>query len=1022
MRACEPRESLRAGLAMSLRPPSNSREEAIAKHLDEVAESLPAQGPLGVFIHHNPLHAFEGQHFEEAALEQGRLLGCEAFLPEATYRGALADGRITPAAVARVLDEACATRLGLFSAAGVTAGLSPTRQVLEAELAYGEDPPGRAELRWLLGETAALTRLDPAVPRAARVRLLGAAVDVARELEPRVVTDLWHACCELGARSEESDARRGSRHRSTTTAVSFYGRGLRPARAGRPLDTIVAPFIIRLAGAYLDQGIARWPAPLRERGFLRAVLELYGRGGPAPAHGLESLPSLFAEELRSGRTELASIAHSLDELGLGAEREHAYLAATCLATKGWAGLFRQMEKTPERAPVEAPPATLAAFVAVRLLVERAAQRSAKPSPERAAPPLSTDSRHARGTGHLDAPEPAWPLFRLAQAMGWTPAELRSRSADEALELCDVVLTLDGTERRRLLHRAYELSFRDMLFGALSAPLPTRSAPSEASPAARPPAQLVFCLDEREESFRRHLEDALPELETLGAAGFFSVPMAYRALGHVRAVPLCPIGIRPRHEVAEVAPPASAFTEGRELTRRAMRTTVASVARGSHTLVIGSFVAVLFGALLAIPLVLQVVAPRLSRFLSRRSRALVAPERHARLAVRADAGSALPVPASARPARDLPARQLGFTTREMADCVERLLVDMGVATRLAPLVFFIGHGSTTPNNPLASAYHCGACGGGRGGPNGRAAASMGNDPEVRELLAKRGLVIPADTWFIGGEHDTANDALTLFDEDLVPASHRDTLERVLDALDEARARNAQERCRRFGVAAARVLRPLALAHVEARAVDLAEARPEYCHGGNAACFIGRRARTRHLYLDRRVFLVSYDPTSDADGVVLRRLLAAVVPVVVGINLEYFFGAVDPSGYGCGTKLPHNVTGLIGVMDGAASDLRTGLPIQTLEIHEPMRLALTVECEREPLLAAIAADASLRRLVENEWLFLSRLCPKSQLVEELRHGAFAPFVPGPAPTAHARTSRAWYRAHAGNVPFATLGESP
>jgi uncharacterized protein YbcC (UPF0753/DUF2309 family) len=44
------------------------------------------------------------------------------------------------------------------------------------------------------------------------------------------------------------------------------------------------------------------------------------------------------------------------------------------------------------------------------------------------------------------------------------------------------------------------------------------------------------------------------------------------------------------------------------------------------------------------------------------------------------------------------------------------------------------------------------------------------------------------------------------------------------------------------------------------------------------------------------------------------------------------------YGCGTKLPHNVTSLLGVMDGAQSDLRTGLPWQMVEIHEPTRLAI------------------------------------------------------------------------------------
>src|SRR5437762_965210 len=65
----------------------------------------------------------------------------------------------------------------------------------------------------------------------------------------------------------------------------------------------------------------------------------------------------------------------------------------------------------------------------------------------------------------------------------------------------------------------------------------------------------------------------------------------------------------------------------------------------------------------------------------------------------------------------------------------------------------------------------------------------------------------------------------------------------------------------------------------------------------------------LFLDRRAFLVSYDPVRDDDGAVLARIMEAAVPVVAGISLEYYFGYVDPTGYGCGTKLPHNVTSLL-----------------------------------------------------------------------------------------------------------------
>jgi uncharacterized protein YbcC (UPF0753/DUF2309 family) len=146
-------------------------------------------------------------------------------------------------------------------------------------------------------------------------------------------------------------------------------------------------------------------------------------------------------------------------------------------------------------------------------------------------------------------------------------------------------------------------------------------------------------------------------------------------------------------------------------------------------------------------------------------------------------------------------------------------------------------------------------------------------------------------------------------------------------------------------------------VEARSVDLAQVRPELGHATNAVCIIGRRWRTRGLFLDRRAFLVSYDPGTDDDGTILARTLAAVGPVGAGINLEYFFSVVDRLGYGAGTKLPHNITGLIGVMDGHASDLRTGLPWQMVEIHEPVRLLVVIDQTPEKIMAAAEAVPSV-----------------------------------------------------------------
>src|SRR5207248_751262 len=134
------------------------------------------------------------------------------------------------------------------------------------------------------------------------------------------------------------------------------------------------------------------------------------------------------------------------------------------------------------------------------------------------------------------------------------------------------------------------------------------------------------------------------------------------------------------------------------------------------------------------------------------------------------------------------------------------------------------------------------------------------------------------------------------------------------------------------------------------------------------------------------LSSYDATQDPTGQSLAAVLAAVVPVCAGISLEYYFSLVDNDRYGCGTKLPHNVTGLVGVMDGHASDLRTGLPWQMVEIHEPVRILFVVETTPERLMKVINTNASLKELVQNRWIRIATIDPESGRIHVHRDSGF------------------------------------
>ena len=232
----------------------------------------------------------------------------------------------------------------------------------------------------------------------------------------------------------------------------------------------------------------------------------------------------------------------------------------------------------------------------------------------------------------------------------------------------------------------------------------------------------------------------------------------------------------------------------------------------------------------------------------------------------------------------------------------------------------------------------------------------------------------------GLHNTASEEITFFDLELLPTSHVRSLRLARDLFSRVAERNAHERCRRFESARLDLSPQESLLHVQERAEDLAQTRPEYGNCTNALCFVGRRSRIRGLYLDRRSFLMSYDKSQDTENsMILARILGAVIPVCEGINMLYTLSAIDSRGWGSGTKLPHNVTSLLGVMDGAASDLRPGLPWQGVDIHEPVRLLFVVETPRpEAMLKIMEENATVGRICKNGWA--SAGCPGPCVFED------------------------------------------
>lgn len=865
--------------------------------------------PMTTFVHHNPIRSLETYPFHEAVKVAHRFIGGKGYLSNEMYRRLADSGRILNKDIDAAVKRVAEDKIVKLGGKEVS-----HFDVLRALLLEGISAPANDTIQ------AFVKRL----PNSSEIYSLSESLNINHEQ----------------SQSGFSIAR--------DITLSMWSE----QNTGSQIVSLIDQELIKWCEAFLDEGHASWSMPERESGFYASWKSLAAKewspcGIKDSSKKIKALPTSPEEAL---------LEH-LDILGIPEELRKEYLSLQLTALYGWASFINWRSENDSYQWQKAYPIDLVQYLAVRLFYERELVDKTCRSELGIEGKLSSILSYVESNQDTSSSSvkniqlaAAWRLTKLSEVL--QVKSLEAASIDELQQLLTWLDNFPESEHGSVWLDAYEIGYQEDLICKLEKSI---SSGVESNTSKRPLAQLMFCIDVRSEPFRRSLE-SIGNYETIGFAGFFGIPIRCRALDHHHETDQCPAIVQPAYRVHEVVREGQEEEKITHEKRKSFMHMLHDVLHDMKNHVLAPYIMVeSLGWFFGWHLLERTFFPGVYRRWQEKFNRTAVP------------------PVATKMTADKCVEDLGLTKEEQNASIETALRTMGLVENFARLVVVAGHTSLSDNNPYEAALNCGACGGNSGEPNARLFAAIANKPEVREHLAKNGIVIPEDTHFIGGVHNTTTDGLDFYDLEDLPETHLEDIETLKRDLQKTAIQNNYDRCVQLPWGGKDLSKTASVAEICRRSGDWSETRPEWGLSGNASFIIGRRALTSDHNLKGRAFLNSHDYKLDPTGALLEGILMG--PMVVGqwINAEHYFSATDPEVYGSGSKVYHNVVGRVGIMSGPQSDLRTGLAWQSvangdITYHEPLRLSVVIEAPQERILEIVNRQPVLKQLCDNEWIHL------------------------------------------------------
>jgi uncharacterized protein YbcC (UPF0753/DUF2309 family) len=526
----------------------------LEKLLIDIRKKLPMQNPLHSFVHNNILMMFEGKDFHEALSEAGHLYRAETYWPLHKYQEKFFEKKIEESDIQRAI----AHYLGNYQAIPLVAKLGLTAQdffyhLMFSELSYTDD-------------------------------------EIQTDISDK---DLMQICME----KVEGQTLVLNRSKTYWRGKEYWEKYQNESYA-----ISVHPLIIRLISSYLDQGQSFWKNPFTGKSFWEFFLyDMESQKGFTTDWRTKLCKNVEAYKNTSPREV---ITQELQAKGIPETAWEIYLLEILFDLKGWAGMVNKLEQEPWQATVKAPPVKLMDYLAVVVLME-----SAMDSYHSELTSIDLAMIHGRKeTLELKGFALASALYSITKDFKLSDTWMQQFSPEEILQLIDQIDLASHRDRIRLWHEAFEHHFHHDALEAFG-------NHKRGEITGQPTAQVMFCIDDREESIRRHLEEKNLNIQTFGVVGFFNIDMKFSSHRNSRLINQCPPVITPSRVVTEVPKNYHKEFHDRHWFWGSLDL---RLYYQSRTLLRGFLSTITLGLLSVIPMILQVFFPHLAKLLSEKN--------------------------------------------------------------------------------------------------------------------------------------------------------------------------------------------------------------------------------------------------------------------------------------------------------------------------------------------------------------------------------------------------------------------